>query len=566
MPTNVSRPIWRCDLCRARFDDDYEAASRCESAGLPAAMPDGALLLSYRDRASFGGRAAFVLEPLFHVPGWVGTVASRWGSRSGHTVRYWVGIDPAEHTDDDGRLRTPHPEPRRVESTSLWPHTPGAVNQVVDTWIGERSPTGSEPADWVLEAVGLGCASAPVGAEPDSSFVRPMTPAVAAVLDALSARVDPATADRDGTYRWIWGRPLGALAVEACGGPEGCTSLERARWWLRSVPADPLTQAINDRWAAWRAGADVAAPTPRLRCRLRTSASKLTRELRALVAATGVVWPARTSSDDYVRLLINEALEYDMDTTDQLFRAPSVIAVGGTKGGVGKSTTSAALVVRLAADGKRVVLVDCDLTGPSQHLIFGLGPALCDAGTRRLTPSPTTVAGLSVFSPGQLFGPSARTRWSPATTAEWLSFAGSCLDVDDADVVLLDLPPGRGPVHEILFDRHRVPLTAAIHVTTAHPLALADTERGLALNHHGAGHPQILVENLSRAQGLSATGERVEVRLTGSSDASEQLAARLGLRWGGSLPWAPEVNELADTDELRALAVAALAAPAMADQ
>ena len=35
---------------------------------------------------------------------------------------------------------------------------------------------------------------------------------------------------------------------------------------------------------------------------------------------------------------------------------------------------------------------------------------------------------------------------------------------------------------------------------------------------------------------------------------------------GGSLPWAPEVTELADTGELRALAVAALAAPAMADQ
>ncbi len=49
-----------------------------------------------------------------------------------------------------------------------------------------------------------------------------------------------------------------------------------------------------------------------------------------------------------------------------------IIAVGGGKGGIGKSLVSANLGVHLAATGRRVVLVDADLGGANLHTCLGM--------------------------------------------------------------------------------------------------------------------------------------------------------------------------------------------------
>ena len=50
----------------------------------------------------------------------------------------------------------------------------------------------------------------------------------------------------------------------------------------------------------------------------------------------------------------------------------TVFAIGGGKGGTGKSLVAAQLGIALAAQGKRVVLVDADLQGGNLHTFFGL--------------------------------------------------------------------------------------------------------------------------------------------------------------------------------------------------
>jgi flagellar biosynthesis protein FlhG len=49
-----------------------------------------------------------------------------------------------------------------------------------------------------------------------------------------------------------------------------------------------------------------------------------------------------------------------------------IIAIGGAKGGVGKSLLAANLGVHLAAQGKRTILVDLDLGGANLHLFLGI--------------------------------------------------------------------------------------------------------------------------------------------------------------------------------------------------
>lgn len=61
-----------------------------------------------------------------------------------------------------------------------------------------------------------------------------------------------------------------------------------------------------------------------------------------------------------------------MDTVQICGRRPRVIAVGGGKGGVGKSFLSANLASSLARNGRRVVAVDGDLEGANLHTCLGV--------------------------------------------------------------------------------------------------------------------------------------------------------------------------------------------------
>jgi flagellar biosynthesis protein FlhG len=51
---------------------------------------------------------------------------------------------------------------------------------------------------------------------------------------------------------------------------------------------------------------------------------------------------------------------------------PRILAVGGGKGGVGKSLVSANLAAALAAAGRRCVVIDADLGGANLHTLFGV--------------------------------------------------------------------------------------------------------------------------------------------------------------------------------------------------
>jgi flagellar biosynthesis protein FlhG len=87
-------------------------------------------------------------------------------------------------------------------------------------------------------------------------------------------------------------------------------------------------------------------------------------------------------------------------------RVNRILAVGGGKGGIGKSLISANLGIALARRGKRVVLVDADLGGANLHTTLGLDPprrTLSDFIDRRFERledvlTPTGVPNLSLVS------------------------------------------------------------------------------------------------------------------------------------------------------------------------
>jgi len=121
-----------------------------------------------------------------------------------------------------------------------------------------------------------------------------------------------------------------------------------------------------------------------------------------------------------------------------------VIAFGSGKGGVGKSLVSASVVVEMASRGLKVGLLDLDLHGPTQHLLFPTeGKFKADrSGIKPFTP----ISGVKVFSLGYLFKQEplpikGKEKYGMVLDFSWL------IDWDDIDFLVVDLPPGTGDEH-----------------------------------------------------------------------------------------------------------------------
>jgi flagellar biosynthesis protein FlhG len=132
-------------------------------------------------------------------------------------------------------------------------------------------------------------------------------------------------------------------------------------------------------------------------------------------------------------------------------RARRIVAVGGGKGGIGKSLVSANLGIALARAGHRVTLVDVDLGGANLHTCLGINQpqgTLSDVvtkGTRiDALSAPTGIENLSLVS-GAMDALDAANPRAPARTR-----LVEQLQTLDADYLVLDLGAGTS-LHTIDF-------------------------------------------------------------------------------------------------------------------
>lgn len=547
MPTDHAVPIWGCNVCGARFGENLAAAERCEAGAVDEALPEGELMLAYVEHRGFRLRRLYVLPGL-------GTLASVHNQENGHFHTYW--LDHPYRRDN-----IPYPRPEQTSSQHLAPHLPGRLNRVGGNgnyaFTANSSSTSQRVALWPMRRFGfhvdpemehllVGLRHPPTNPTSPETYLRPITPAFAAAFEMLGTTVRaPRFFQEDLRLNHAF-----QLVAAEIGDPK------RAAYVALGRPIEEIEAEAIQLQRRWLAGEDIHAPRASLSCRQRQlSPSKLNKEQRAIVEATGVEWRPRTDGEWFATELMKE-LTYKMTEHGEqvpLFSAPTVIKVTSTKGGVGKSTVAAGLGVALARAGKRTAIIDLDLTGPSQHKLFEVGAPLTIPDEARILPAPTEVDGLSVFSVGQLVDDGTWIGWNSRTVDEWLTFLGGCLDLSGFDALVLDMPPGHTAVHSALA-RAGIDFTAILHVTTGHGLALADVERGLPSFFRERPGRHFLVENLSRASGRTASGETADVYLFDDEGAVKALADEHHLVYGGSLPWAPTAIELGTCDAMLALA------------
>jgi flagellar biosynthesis protein FlhG len=130
--------------------------------------------------------------------------------------------------------------------------------------------------------------------------------------------------------------------------------------------------------------------------------------------------------------------------------ARHIIAIGGGRGGAGKSLLALNLAVYLAQLGRSVVLVDADAAGAALHTLFGLelslrAPTGEDVEDDDLAGVPTQVPGLTLVPQSYRVGSTAPTRPGrrPHLAQELRRL--------EVDYVVLDLGAGTAPATLDLF-------------------------------------------------------------------------------------------------------------------
>ena len=187
------------------------------------------------------------------------------------------------------------------------------------------------------------------------------------------------------------------------------------------------------------------------------------------------------------------------DSTALLGGVKNIIAVVSGKGGVGKSTVSANLALALAADGAKVGLMDADIYGPSQHIMFGIRgerPMMKDNGGKGLI-VPIEKFGIKVMSIGLLIDEKQAVVWRGPMVSSAIKQFVSEVDWGELDYLIIDMPPGTGDIHLTIVQT--VPVTGVIVVTTPQTIALADAKKGIAMFSQAQLKVPIigLVENMS---------------------------------------------------------------------
>ena len=174
-------------------------------------------------------------------------------------------------------------------------------------------------------------------------------------------------------------------------------------------------------------------------------------------------------------------------------KGPRLIAVGSGKGGVGKSTLSANLAVALARLGLKVGLVDADIYGPSQPRLLATEGQKPTAHDDKLVPLDTPW-GVRLLSIGNLVEPGRAVAWRGPMAGGALA---QLLDAhwDQADVVLIDLPPGTGDVQLTMVQKHKP--DGAVIVSTPQDLALIDATRAMSFFEQAKVPVIGMVENMS---------------------------------------------------------------------
>ncbi len=211
-----------------------------------------------------------------------------------------------------------------------------------------------------------------------------------------------------------------------------------------------------------------------------------------------------------------------------------ILVVSSGKGGVGKSTVSTHLALALKEKGLKIGLLDADIYGPSLPRMLGTLNQKPEIENNLI--QPLMAGGLKTMSIGNLVDEDMAVVWRGPMLFKAMNQFLFEVDWSDTDILVIDLPPGTGDVQ--LSIAQKIPVTAAITVTTPQNIALADVKKSIDMFRR-VNVPMIgVVENMAYFE--LPGGDRTSIFPKGEL---EDYLKKENLKKLGEVPLSPQIAQ-----------------------
>lgn len=199
----------------------------------------------------------------------------------------------------------------------------------------------------------------------------------------------------------------------------------------------------------------------------------------------------------------------------------NIIAICSAKGGVGKSTITAAIALSISKQ-YQVGILDADVYGPNQHILFDIKdkPQFITKNDDKYI-KPFISKNIEIMSMGLMTESDEAVAWRGPMLSSAVRQLSNSTKWSNLDFLFIDMPPGTGDAYLTIF--RELNLSNVILVTTPNKLSYADIKKTINLVNKFNVPIMGYIENNIFNQDKDTSSEKLSINKLGKFNFSEKM-------------------------------------------
>ena len=199
----------------------------------------------------------------------------------------------------------------------------------------------------------------------------------------------------------------------------------------------------------------------------------------------------------------------------------NIIAICSAKGGVGKSTITAAIALSISKQ-YQVGILDADVYGPNQHILFDIKdkPQFITKNDDKYI-KPFISKNIEIMSMGLMTESDEAVAWRGPMLSSAVRQLSNSTKWNNLDFLFIDMPPGTGDTYLTIFKE--LNLSNVILVTTPNKLSYADIKKTINLVNKFNVPIMGYIENNIFNQDKDTSSEKLSINKLGKFNFSEKM-------------------------------------------